>query len=152
MSNEFTTIQQDFKQWLSTVERNENNEMNEGDRFEALKSLTKLLNASGVSIPEHEVEAGKFVNDGEMRIECGERDQYGNRKWEIVLWLDGCVQSTTYDLNLGGLYDYYAGHNLFNVIDNPQLVVDDLNKLIERYNEIVDEMIENGDYDFDANN
>jgi len=150
-NNDFTSIQQSLRQFASTIQRNENNEMADFDRTQALILLTDLLNSSNVGISERHVIPGQFRQDGQMHIECGEKDKYGNCKWEIVLWLDGVVQATTYDLNLGGLYDYGRGRSLNEIIENPQLAMDDLNDLIENYNRDVEEMIEDGSYDFEIN-
>jgi hypothetical protein len=139
------TLQQNFKSWLAIHFIDD--EFGDLDRSEALDKLTEILNVSGVSLPEHGVQSGKFINDGQLHIYCGPKDKYGNEKWEIVLWLDGEVEPTTYDENLGGLYDG-TQINIFKVIDNPQLIIDNLKDLIENYQRDVQDMIDEGEYDY----
>ena len=142
------TLQQNFKSWLAIHFIDD--EFGDLDRSEALDMLTEILNVSGVSLPEYDVQPGEFTNDGNMHIECGVRNRWGNGKWEIVLWGDGEVEPTTYDENLGGLYDG-TQINIYKVVDNPQLIIDNLKQMIEDYQRDVQDMIDDGEYDDNDN-
>jgi hypothetical protein len=142
--SDLQTLQTEFKQWLSSLK--DQYDMSEDERTEATERLTALLNASGLGLPDHGVLPGQFTNDGQMHIECGTRDRWGNGKWEIVVWMDGVVDPTTYDLNLGGLYDPYCGSRIGAIVDNPQIVMDDLQKLITNYEQEVQWLKDNDDY------
>lgn len=144
--SDFQTLQTEFKQWLNSLK--DPFDMDETQRTEATQRLTALLNASGVCLPEHGVLPGQFDDDGLMHIECGPKDRWGNGKWEIVVWMDGVVDPTTYDLNLGGLYDY-CGSRIATIVDNPQIAMDDLQKLITSYEEEVQWLRDNDEYNED---
>ena len=131
MPKEFTAIQKDFKQWLKSLK--DPFDMTEKERVEATQRLTTLLNASGVCLPKHGVSPGQFSDDGHMHIECGPKDNWGSGKWEIVVWTDGIVDATTYDVNLGGLSFNYHGSHIAAIIDNPQIALDELQQLINHY-------------------
>ena len=141
--SDLQTLQTEFKQWLSSLK--DQYDMSEDERTEVTERLTALLNASGLCLPDHGVLPGQFTNDGQMHIECGPKDRWGNGKWEIVVWMDGVVDPTTYDLNLGGLYDY-CGSRIGAIVDNPQIVMDDLQKLITNYEEEVQWLKDNDEY------
>lgn len=143
-------IRDNFKQFLTTTGMNED-ELSEVDRAKTTELLCDLLNASGLSLPDHGVVQGEFTHDGQLYVECGPKDRWGNAKWEIVVWLDGVVAPTTYDLNLGGLYE---GEELkiYDIIENPNILMDALKRMIERYNDDVQELIDEGEYDFNINN
>jgi hypothetical protein len=68
-----------------------------------------------------------------------------NEDLEVYVWLDGCVQATMYNEDLGGLFDPIAGRNLKDVVDNPSLVFQDCESLIEKYEEALEEL-EEDDY------
>lgn len=126
-------------------------------RGDATEMLTQFLNASGVCLepdPDSEYEglrlgipAGEFDCDF-MHIFCGHvlnRYKYDDCKpWEIVVWLDGKVEATTYDERVGGLFDPVAEIPFRKLIENPQLIIESLRTMIIRYSEAIDDL----DYDY----
>ena len=146
--SDFQTLQTEFTQWLSTLQTDDGG-LYDNDRAEATERLAALLNAGGFSLtgPDYGVDPGQFESDGVMHIECGPKDRWRNGKWEIVIWLDQAVQSTTHDNNLGGLFEG-SEISLSAVINNPQLLMDNLKDLIDDYHSNVQDLIDEDEYDF----
>ncbi len=109
---------------------NEFNESNEDAFFDginreiAANEIIRMVKENNMSIPEYDIEPGQFEFDGEMHIKCGKHGQ-----WEIVVWSDGVIETTTY---YGGLFD---GHEvrLFDVLNNPELLIENIKSLIEEF-------------------
>jgi len=146
-SLEFKNLQDSFKVWL----KSDANKLTDDNRYDAVIKLTQLLNASGLSSKFADVEAGSFLECGTY-ISCGPNDSYGNRRWEIMVWEDQFVEVTTYDENLGGLVDGAVGLSLDKVVNNPSLLIKDLEVFVKSYNDNVKWAISEGRYDFNAIN
>lgn len=108
--------------------------------------LVRMINENNVNLEKYNIEAKQFEFDGEMHVKCG---KYG--QWEIVIWCDGVVQATTFD---DGLFDPVECVPLFDVLNNAQLLIDNLESLIEDFCEYreceFDDLVwdENGDWGY----
>ncbi len=65
-----------------------------------------------------------------------------NESLEVYVWLDGCVQATIYDDDLGGSFDSTTLRDLKDVVADPSLVFRDCESLIEKYKEALEELEE----------
>jgi hypothetical protein len=121
-------LQQSQKDLLALIQQHQicKEEMQEDVRSLVVTKLTNLFNEFKIKIP-YNVKAGSF-RPCDSYIVCGK-----DYKWEIQCWLDGIVQVTNYDEDLGGTFDPKPGIELTDVVMNPLLIIDELTSHINLY-------------------
>ncbi len=117
------------------IETLKTRQFTEEERAQAIEELIKILNG-------HLKSQGK--KSTLLSNDCAIGFQ-NNENLEVYVWLDGCVQATMYDEDLGGLFDPIAGRDIKDVVENPSLVFQDCEALIEEYEEALEEL-EEDDY------
>ncbi len=58
---------------------------------------------------------------------------------DVYIWLDGGMQVTVYNEDVGGLYDICPTYRLVDVLENPRLIFDDISVTI---NSLLNELAE----------
>jgi len=66
---------------------------------------------------------------------------------DVYIWLDGVMQATVYNEDLGGLYDPCRGRNVIDVLENPGIIMDQVRMTIYQLeNELDDEYDDDSEF------
>ncbi len=117
-------------------EKRVGNEMDEEVRTSIVKLFAAYLNLCKLPIDKIEFEDKKssgeylhFVADDmsvsidNVYYKTSEEKIY----IEVFVWLDGIMQVSCYHEETGGMHDVCGGHKMQEVIDNPEVLIKDIN-------------------------
>jgi hypothetical protein len=86
--------------------------------------LIKIFNDNHMALPEYHIKTQQFSFDGNMNITCGEYKQ-----WRITIWSNGDIDCNTQD---NGRFSSET-IKLYNAMSNPQIILDNMVKLINAF-------------------
>jgi len=166
---EIQTLQQSIRNVICNHEiNNGTDDYDEGDRYLLVTLFTKYLNALQISVTE----LGLPTNSNQIKLldnsELCQWEQYDtaitlknvsidnnhpqalqpNTNIDVYIWLDGIIQPTAYNQDLGGLFDPYNGYELIEALDNPDIIIDQVRGVIYELVNALDDEFDNDDSDY----
>ncbi len=69
-------------------------------------------------------------------------------KIDVYIWLDGIMQATVYNEDVGGLFDPCNGHPVIDILENPGRMIDEVRMTIfDLINELDDEFDDDSEFE-----